>query len=41
MTGASISNEKKAINTILFSIVGNGFLAIIKGLAELFGNYYA
>jgi cation diffusion facilitator family transporter len=41
MTSASISNEKKAINTILFSIVGNGFLAIIKGLAGFFGNSYA
>jgi len=41
MNGASISNEKKAINTILFSIVGNGFLAVIKGLAGFFGNSYA
>jgi cation diffusion facilitator family transporter len=41
MTSASISNEKKAINTILFSIVGNGFLAIIKGLGGFFGNSYA
>jgi cation diffusion facilitator family transporter len=41
MTSASISNEKKAINTILFSIVGNCFLALIKGFTGFFGNSYA
>jgi cation diffusion facilitator family transporter len=41
MVVEGISNEKKAINTILFSIVGNVFLAIIKGLAGFFGNSYA
>jgi cation diffusion facilitator family transporter len=34
-------NEKTAIKTTYFSIVGNTALAIIKGLAGFFGNSYA
>lgn len=41
MFEATLSNEKKAINTIVFSIVGNCFLAMVKGLAGFFGNSYA
>ncbi|MCB9201905.1 MAG: cation transporter [Flavobacteriales bacterium] len=36
-----MSNEQKAIQTTLFSIIGNVCLALIKGLAGLFGNSYA
>lgn len=41
MFEATLSNEKKAINTIVFSIIGNCFLALVKGLAGFFGNSYA
>lgn len=41
MFETTLSNEKKAINTIVFSIVGNCFLALIKGFAGFFGNSYA
>ena len=41
MFESTLSNEKKAINTIVFSIVGNCFLALIKGFAGFFGNSYA
>ena len=41
MFESTLSNEKKAINTIVFSIVGNCFLALIKGIAGFFGNSYA
>lgn len=34
-------NEKTAIRTVYFSIIGNICLAIIKGLAGFFGNSYA
>jgi len=37
----AITNEKKALKTTYFSIVGNTCLAIIKGLAGYFGNSYA
>ena len=40
MFETTLSNEKKAINTIVFSIVGNCFLALIKGIAGFFGNSY-
>lgn len=36
-----MDNEESAIRTIYFSIIGNTCLAIIKGLAGLFGNSYA
>lgn len=36
-----MSNEKIAIRTSYFSIVGNACLALIKGLAGFFGNSYA
>ncbi len=36
-----MNNEKTAIRTIYFSIIGNTCLAIIKGLAGIFGNSYA
>jgi cation diffusion facilitator family transporter len=36
-----MNNEKTAIRTTYFSIIGNTALAIIKGLAGLFGNSYA
>ena len=36
-----MSNEKTAIKTTYFSIVGNTCLAIIKGIAGYFGNSYA
>jgi cation diffusion facilitator family transporter len=36
-----MTNEQSAIRTIYFSIIGNTCLAIIKGLAGLFGNSYA
>jgi cation diffusion facilitator family transporter len=35
------TNEEKAIKATYFSIIGNTSLAIIKGLAGLFGNSYA
>lgn len=35
------TNEKKAIKTTYFSILGNTSLAIIKGLAGFFGNSFA
>ena len=41
MFESTLSNEKKVINTIVFSIVGNFFLALIKGIAGFFGNSYA
>ncbi len=41
MFETTLSNEKKAINTIVFSIVGNFFLALVKGFAGFFGNSYA
>jgi len=41
MFESTLSNEKKAINTIVFSIVGNCFLALIKGITGFFGNSYA
>lgn len=36
-----MSKEKIAIKTVYFSIIGNTGLAIIKGLAGVFGNSYA
>jgi cation diffusion facilitator family transporter len=36
-----MSNEQTAIKATYFSIVGNTFMAIIKGLAGFFGNSYA
>lgn len=36
-----MTNEQTAIRTIYFSIAGNTVLAIIKGLAGVFGNSYA
>lgn len=36
-----VTNEEKAIRTTYFSIAGNTVLAIIKGLAGVFGNSYA
>ncbi|MGL1889461.1 MAG: cation diffusion facilitator family transporter [Reichenbachiella sp.] len=36
-----MNNEKSAIRTIYFSIIGNTLLAIIKGIAGFFGNSYA
>lgn len=36
-----MNNEQSAIKTTYFSIAGNIFLAIIKGLAGIFGNSYA
>lgn len=36
-----MTNEEKAIRTTYFSIAGNTALAIIKGLAGVFGNSYA
>lgn len=36
-----MENEKTAIRTIYFSILGSTVLAIIKGLAGFFGNSYA
>ncbi|KQC34199.1 cobalt-zinc-cadmium resistance protein [Nonlabens sp. YIK11] len=36
-----MSNEQSAIRTTYFSIIGNTLLAIIKGLAGIFGNSYA
>lgn len=36
-----MTNEQTAIKATYFSIAGNTFLAIIKGLAGLFGNSYA
>lgn len=36
-----MQNEKSAIRTTYFSIIGNTSLALIKGLAGFFGNSYA
>ncbi|MCH4551488.1 MULTISPECIES: cation diffusion facilitator family transporter [Aestuariibaculum] len=36
-----MSNEQTAIKTTYFSIIGNTSLALIKGLAGVFGNSYA
>ena len=36
-----MTNERTAIRTTYFSIVGNTVLAIIKGAAGFFGNSYA
>jgi cation diffusion facilitator family transporter len=36
-----MSNEKTAIQTIYFSIIGNTTLALIKGFTGFFGNSYA
>jgi cation diffusion facilitator family transporter len=36
-----MKKEKTAIRTILFSMIGNALLAIIKGLAGFFGHSYA
>lgn len=36
-----MTNEKTAIRTTYFSIIGNTTLALIKGLAGFFGNSYA
>ena len=36
-----MANEQTAIRTIYFSIIGNTSLALIKGLAGIFGNSYA
>jgi len=36
-----MSNEQTAIRTTYFSIIGNTSLALIKGLAGVFGNSYA
>lgn len=36
-----MSNEKTAIKTIYFSLLGNVCLALLKGLAGFFGNSYA
>lgn len=36
-----MTNEEKAVKAILFSIIGNTSLALIKGLAGYFGNSYA
>lgn len=36
-----MTNEKTAIRTTYFSIIGNTILALIKGLAGFFGNSYA
>ncbi len=37
----STAHEKTAINATIFSIVGNTLLALVKGLAGIFGNSYA
>ncbi|MCE2995593.1 MAG: cation diffusion facilitator family transporter [Flammeovirgaceae bacterium] len=36
-----MTNEQKAIKTTYFSIAGNTVMALIKGLAGIFGNSYA
>mgnify|MGYP000976599322 CR=1 FL=1 len=36
-----MNNQKTAISTIYFSIIGNISLALIKGIAGFFGNSYA
>ncbi|GIZ09456.1 cation diffusion facilitator family transporter [Flavobacterium sp. UMI-01] len=36
-----MSNQDKAIATTYFSIIGNTVLAVVKGLAGVFGNSYA
>ena len=36
-----MSNEQTAIKATYFSIAGNTCLAVIKGLAGIFGNSYA
>ena len=33
--------EQSAIKTVVFSIIGNTALALIKGIAGIFGNSYA
>lgn len=38
---SSKTNEQKAIKSTYFSIIGNTFLAIVKGLAGYFGNSFA
>lgn len=38
---ATMTNEQNAIRTTYFSIAGNTCLAVIKGLAGVFGNSYA
>ncbi len=35
-----MTNEQTAIRTTYFSIIGNTSLALIKGLAGVFGNSY-
>jgi len=41
MQPKAMSNEQTAIKTTYFSIIGNTSLALIKGLAGIFGNSYA
>jgi len=41
LTSSTQSNQKTAVNTTYFSIVGNTLLAIIKWLTGYFGNSYA
>ena len=36
-----MTNEQQAIRTTYFSVIGNFFLALLKGLAGFFGNSYA
>lgn len=36
-----MTNEEKAVKATYFSIIGNTFLALIKGLSGYFGNSYA
>ena len=36
-----MTNERKAIKTVYFSIIGNTCLALTKGLTGFFGNSYA
>ncbi len=36
-----MTNEQTAIKATYFSIIGNTFLAVIKGIAGIFGNSYA
>jgi len=36
-----LKNEQTAVNTAIFSIIGNVSLSIIKGVAGFFGNSYA
>lgn len=37
----SMTSEQSAIKTVVFSVIGNSCLALIKGLAGIFGNSYA